>query len=355
MSESGDPPLSDAILKSRDSLTNLSDGPAYRPYRLNIPLFPSFKPLELSDQFEVETWVRHFPPYSDFNFVSLWGWNTTEKVALSWLNENLVVRFADYTTGELFLSFLGENEVDNTIEELLRCARREGFRPTLDLVPESAAALTRSSDLARLTHSPEHDDYILATADWAALSGGPFRNKRNEIHRLEREHRPEIRRLDLANDDIQRAISRVFAIWALQRGKVGLPETATESLALRRVFALPFPGDLLGLGVYVESELVGFSINERLPQGYGMGHHWKANGSFPGVYPFLLHKTCEMLAGEDIPLLNIQQDLGSAGLATAKQLYRPTDYLRKFTAELVLPAHADYPLERHTTWDDHVG
>ncbi|MGI8475489.1 MAG: hypothetical protein ACR2OO_03850 [Thermomicrobiales bacterium] len=42
------------------------------PIRRRIPSFPSFRPLEISDQFEIEQWVKQFPPYSDFNFVSLW-------------------------------------------------------------------------------------------------------------------------------------------------------------------------------------------------------------------------------------------------------------------------------------------
>ena len=40
-----------------------------------LPEFPQFKKLELSDKEEVEKFTSKFPPYSDFNFVSMWSWD----------------------------------------------------------------------------------------------------------------------------------------------------------------------------------------------------------------------------------------------------------------------------------------
>src|SRR5689334_12270344 len=53
-----------------------------------IPIFPTFKPLAFTDQFAVESWARQFPPFADFNFISLWCWNTDNNIKLSWLNDN---------------------------------------------------------------------------------------------------------------------------------------------------------------------------------------------------------------------------------------------------------------------------
>lgn len=301
-----------------------------RPIRIRIPDFPKFKPLELSDQFEVEQWVKRFPPYSDFNFVSLWSWNTTGGIALSWLNDNLVVRFTDYGNGECFLSFLGTNEADRTAAALLEFARAQGFPPELRLLPEETArALTPNRDLA-LRPAPEHDDYVLSVASWSSMAGGRFRNKRNEIAKFERAHGPSVRPIDLGDPAVQRAITEVFGRWAVQRERSGRGETTLEALAVRRVFTLHRPGDLLGFGVFVGETLVAYSINERLGNGYAMGHHWKADPAFPGAYSLLLRESCRVFARHGVTLLNIQQDLGEPGLATAKQLYRPALRLHKY-------------------------
>ena len=79
-----------------------------------IPEFPEFKKLELSDKEDVEAFTKKFPPYSDFNFVSMWSWDIKGEMRLSILNGNLVVRFTDYITGDPFYSFLGNNKTNET-------------------------------------------------------------------------------------------------------------------------------------------------------------------------------------------------------------------------------------------------
>lgn len=300
------------------------------PIKIRIPTFPEFKALEIGDQFEIEQWVKGFPPYSDFNFVSLWSWNTSGEFELSWLNDNLVVLFNDYCNGERFFSFLGTNTPDDTADALLDLAGRWGIARELRLLPAETARLLSPRRGLHLRPVPEHDDYILSTAAWSTLAGGEFRNKRNEISKLERVHSPVCRQIDLGDPSVQQAIDDVYGRWLVQRERAGLPETTSESLAVRRVFSLDRPGDLLGFGLFVDGEIVAYSINERLGRGYAMGHHWKADTAFPGAYPYLLRETCRTLVREGVMFLNIQQDLGEPGLATAKRLYRPARRLHKF-------------------------
>lgn len=64
-----------------------------------ISEFPQFKKLELADKKDIEKFTSKFPPYSDFNFVSMWSWDIRGEMRVSQLNGNLVVRFTDYLTG----------------------------------------------------------------------------------------------------------------------------------------------------------------------------------------------------------------------------------------------------------------
>lgn len=72
-----------------------------------IPAFPRFKHLDLDDQAEFDLFTGQYPPYSEFNFVNLFCYDTTGDCQVSILNGNLVVRFRDYVTREPFFSFLG--------------------------------------------------------------------------------------------------------------------------------------------------------------------------------------------------------------------------------------------------------
>ena len=101
-----------------------------------IPLFPQFKKLELSDKESVYALLSLYPPYSDFNFAGTWSWDVRNKMQISNLNGNYVIRFIDYVTGEPFFTFLGEHKVNETITLLLDIARSENYTPELKLIHE---------------------------------------------------------------------------------------------------------------------------------------------------------------------------------------------------------------------------
>src|SRR3989338_2938897 len=55
-----------------------------------IPQFPQFKRVEITDREAVEAHTHKYEPYSDFNFTSLWAWDTNGERMISELNGNLV-------------------------------------------------------------------------------------------------------------------------------------------------------------------------------------------------------------------------------------------------------------------------
>src|SRR5438045_3776660 len=124
-----------------------------------IPEFPQFKKLELSDKKNVEKFTSKFPPYSDFNFVSMWSWDIKEEMRISQMHGNLIVRFTDYTTGEPFYSFLGNTKVNETAEALLELSKKEGLPIQLKLIPEDSI---KDLDLKKFKIAEDRDnfDYI---------------------------------------------------------------------------------------------------------------------------------------------------------------------------------------------------
>lgn len=309
--------------------------PTRRPRRPTflgqIPLFPGFKPLELTDQIAVESWTRQFLPYSDFNFISLWCWNTENNIELSWLNDNLVVKFKDYGSPRRFYSFLGTNDVVATTLTLCETAIDAGLDPRLHLIPESVvAAAPELRDWMQVASDRGQFDYVVSTEAWAAMAGGKFRKKRNIVHRLERNVALEFRPIDVEKTETQRSIETVFGRWTDQCGQAGHDVAVLQSLALRRLFSLDRPGDLMSFGVFIDGELCAYSINEPLPDGYAMGHFWRADRTVNGLYPYLLQNTCRALFIAGCHYLNTMQDLGQPGLAKAKGLDRPDHFLRKF-------------------------
>ncbi len=125
-----------------------------------LPNFPEFSKLSLDHQKDIDEAISGFPPYSDYTFASLYPWNSQNKLELSNLNGNLVVKFTDYVTDEPFLSFLGTNNVIETVETLFEYLNAHFRHPEPSSLPVILSAVTHAKDLNSRDASvrrPQHD------------------------------------------------------------------------------------------------------------------------------------------------------------------------------------------------------
>lgn len=298
-----------------------------------LPEFPRFKSIDLADRPVVEAMIADFPPFADFNFVELYCWNRGQQGGIAKLEGNLVVRWQDCITGDLFLSFLGTNKVGKTASRLIDYAKERGIEPRLQAIPD--VVIDQGDELGEHLEAVEdthNSDYLLSVEEWAEMAGSRFKNKRNAINKLERNHAPELRLLDMRDEGIRADMMKLCALWAEQRGRTA-EETRPEFDAIRNFLELgrQDPLDRLRVfGAFIDGELVGFSVNEILPNGYALGHFAKADYRFDGVYPFMLRGVCQHLRSHGAQYLNVEADLGDSGLAEAKKLCHPKGRLRKF-------------------------
>jgi hypothetical protein len=288
-----------------------------------LPQFPQFKKLELSDKNDVEKITHQYPPYSDFNFVSMWAWDIKEEMRISVLNENLVVRFTDYLTGESFYSFLGNNKVNDTAEKLLELSKKEGLEIKLKLVPEESI---KELDLNKFKIKEDRDnfDYILETKQIEELKGDKHRNKRAVINNLLKNHKIETKQLE--------DFTSIVPFLESLKDQDGEFKIKREIQAVMRLLKLEIKSDLVLLTVTSENKMVSFIINEIPPNSrHSMGHFLKVNSKFhSGLSTFLLKTMCGVLKKKGFDLLNMEQDLGISGLKFWKENHCPAYFLKKY-------------------------
>jgi hypothetical protein len=294
-----------------------------------IPEFPQFTPLRLGHRAAVNALTRRFPPYSDFNFTSLYSWDSNETVAISLLEGNLVVRFVDYTTQEPFYSFLGDRNVDATARKLLEFAQAEGLRPELKLVPESVAVHLHDRSM-RAVYDDDNRDYILSIERLKRYQGNKLGPKRNFVNRFNRSYEAVTVRVDLSEVAVQTRVLDLFHRWVLQKGN-SAENPDNELLALHRVmFAARYLDNLYVIATFIEDDMAAFAINEVLGDGFGMIHFEKADASYTGVYAHLMQQMAWGMEAEGCRFINYEQDLGILGLRKGKSSYVPSGFLRKY-------------------------
>lgn len=296
-----------------------------------LPQFPNFKKVEASDRRAVEAFTHRYPPYSDFNFTSLFAWDTSGKRMISELNGNLVVRFTDYSTDEPFFSFLGENEREQTARELIRHAENEGISPILRLVPETSVIGIRPSVLT-VQEDRDNFDYVYSIPTLASMAGRALKSKRHLANRFEEEH-PDSRLevMSLADPSIQKNVISVIRKWEEKKQSDNKTyELEHEERAIKCLFETASSHELIIGAIFADDEIRSFTIEELLPQQYSMGHFWKSDSRYAGTYDFLARKMALHFEAQGVAYWNWEQDLGLEGLRRSKSGFQPVSFLKKY-------------------------
>lgn len=293
------------------------------------PQFPKFKYLSIEDKEELEEITGSYPPYSDFNFTSLWSWNITGAIKLCLDKENLIIQLTDYITNEPILSFLGTKSVNNTVEKLIKYAHSQGMNPQLKLIPE-AVIKNIDQDKFTVVEDRANFDYIYSVEKLKTYKGSKLAPKRNYVKRFRKNYYAEIRLLDLTQPKIKESTRQLFILWAIQKN-IPLSEAEHEYNAFCRFLNLKDFGQIIPLGLYIGESLAAFWFLEIVGNQYAVSHFQKADTkNYIGINPYLMQEGAKIVATKGVEFINYEQDLGIKGLREGKRDYSPIKYLEKF-------------------------
>lgn len=299
-----------------------------------LPEFPSFVHLDPKHQTVLSDGLHQTHPYSDYNFISLWSWDHQNKLKLSQLNSNVVIRFQDYQNpDDFFYSFFGTNKVDETASTLLEYSKKRG-NDELKLIAELVVENLNQPSLFVIKEDRDNFDYIVATKDMFELKSGQNK-KRWSLNQFLKTHQGQlkIRELDIKNSRHVNQMLKVVENWRKQmssRDSYSDSEVAAINKMLLKHSHIQ-TDNLHIIGIYLNEELKGFTITELLKGGVAMGHYKKADRFHRGLGPALEHFTAKTLLDKGVSRINHEQDLGLEGLRESKMSNRPVYFLKKYT------------------------
>ena len=272
----------------------------------------------------------------------MWSWDTKEEMSISVLHNNLVVQFRDYMTSEPFYSFLGNNEVTDTARKLIELSTKDGFGPVLKLMPEDSIKGVDKS-IFTITEDRDHYDYIFSITDLFQYQGSLFAEHRNKVRRFEKKHKFEILNLNLENPINQKLLLTLVESWVNKRKKATNSEDClkpkdmeNELLAFKKLLYAPviLLKSLICFALFIDGNLSGFIINEKISNDYCLAHFGKADTKHDGIYHFLMQQNAKIFLDLGVTYLNHEQDLGLPNLRFSKSGYNPVHFLKKYTVAL---------------------
>ncbi len=297
-----------------------------------IPDFPQFKKLELSDKIDVETFTSKFPHYSDFNFLSMWCWDIHSKVGISILNNNLVVSFSDYVTGESHLSFMGDNDVLKTADELIKFSVGNYKNSFLKFIPEE---LTLNFKGSKFITKEDRDafDYIYLVEDLANMHNWSQNTSGKRIRQfIQKKYSYVVKHSSLSEVDIKEYYD-IFHKWAESK-KIDNHFELNEFKAFKKLSSVK-DENLRILSIYENDTMVGFTLYELISNYYAISHFAKADKRHhSAIFDLLNWEEAKYLHKLGVKYYNWEQDLGIPSLRYAKIKYRPAFLLRKLYLNL---------------------
>jgi len=297
-----------------------------------IPTFPEFKKIEISDQAEIENFTKDFPPYSDFDFVALFCWDVNEKRKISMLNGNLVVRSTCDMTGKEFLTFLGVQQVTETVRELLRYSQKAGLKRELRMIPQETTNFCSDHTLRlRIKEDRDNFDYIYSLDDLRNYADPKYSRIRNKYKKFlkEYEHHHRIVEFEISDKDFQGHLAYLWKEWC----DVKEMYSEKESVAFHRLIGNASSFDLMNIMIFVDDTPIGFSINNIINGGYAINCFTKTSFLYRGANQLLMSETARGLISRGCKFLNFEEDLGLPGLRRAKETYKPTFFLKKYNVK----------------------
>lgn len=289
--------------------------------------------LKLISRSDLSTLHRHYlkyPPYSDFNVVSLWGYMVPGARYME-KNGSILYEMTDYNNNKKYFSILGGKSTKTIIRKLAKRTTAESL--IFSNVPESTCkALEGWAAIESITPDEDNHDYIFSVKTIAKLSSEQLAHKKKSLLKLKRLYpNLQIKRIYQHRPADRRAIYQLFKRWVVQSGST---DWHREYRALQR--ALKLDGfEIVCLGAYDGKKLVGFTINEIEKNGYYQGHYGKADYNYSGLGLYLENETAIYMAKHyNSRYINLQQDMGIEGIRYYKSSLGPLKQLKKFTVKI---------------------
>jgi uncharacterized protein len=182
-------------------------------------------------------------------------------------------------------------------------------------------------------------DYIYRVDDLIDLKGDSYKSKRNEINKFKKvypDHRIEI----LNKEKHGKAVMDLFNKWVKDRTtympkeevEVFMDGIYFERFAIKRLMNDYENLDIIGLVIYINDEVKGFTVGEKINEKTASVIIEKTDFEILGCAQFIFREFTKILKDKyAVEFINVGDDMGFENLKKVKMSYRPEKLIPKYT------------------------
>jgi len=287
--------------------------------------YPEFKPLELDDLTLFDRVFKDNPPLiSEFTFSNLYAWRKIYAFSFSVLNGLLIIS-SEKENVKKFFTPVGKGDLKSAMEKIASDNKGIFIR-----VPEEVKKFFDNDRHFVIAPDRANADYLYNVPDLIRLPGKKYDGKRGLIRRFKAEHAYEYMRIDAANASLCLDFEEY---WCSLKNCERVEGLSNERRAIREMIKNYSLFRLSGGAIKTEGAVHAICLAQGLNPDTLVVHVLKADPAISGLYQTMLQ---EFLAREALRsrYVNLEQDLGIAGLRQAKLSYHPCAMIDKYTLSL---------------------
>lgn len=278
---------------------------------------------------------NYFTPYADTAYGTLitW-WDFYDDLYLAEINGNIVVKSSYPFMGErVAYSLIGAHQASRTLKEIFTWLHDNNIEKEMHFVPEYVVETIKDSEGSSLSFKDDPDiaEYVLLISEQISLSGKVFTHLRYKKNLFTSLHGHAIKTYEI---DLTLSKNRDDVLDAVKSWK---PRTdndtdKTEMRVIKRSLEYFDQVETRVFLVEIDGRKVAAAFFKLLANGHVNVNHIKVDYEYRHVFTYTVHALAQHLSTNYGSIyMNIEQDLGIAGLRHFKQLQRPSKMLKKYT------------------------
>ncbi|AXX91734.1 ribonuclease HII [Malaciobacter molluscorum LMG 25693] len=182
-------------------------------------------------------------------------------------------------------------------------------------------------------------DYIYKADDLIELKGDSYKSKRNEINKFKKIY-PNFRIEVLEKNKHANDVLNLFNKWVKDRTtympkeevEVFLDGIYFERFAIKRLINDYENLDVIGLVIYIDDEIKGFTVGEKITNNTASVIIEKTDFEVLGCAQLIFREFTKVLKDKyNIEYINVGDDMGFENLKKVKMSYRPNKLIPKYT------------------------
>lgn len=267
---------------------------------------------------------------SAFNFTNFYMWRKYYQARWAVDDDVLFVKYGD----KFLQPFCSDAQIENAVRKIVEDYKKNPVEYIfINAEKNFVEQLEKISDLS-FEFLPQRDrfDYVYSTQDLINLSGRKYHQKKNSVNAFRNSY-PAAQYVSDFTDEIKNLCVERMNIWYTEHDLKEYPALPYERDAIKELFDDFDFFDIKGGALIFADKVIAFALGEQINSDTAVIHIEKADFDVKGAYAFI-NQQFAARTWKDLKFINREEDLGIAGIRSAKESYRPVKMIEKFHVKL---------------------